>query len=140
MSKEVTSPISDIFLELASETRCQILSILSTKPHRSTDISKKINTSIQETHRNTARMIEAGLLVKDSDGLFNLTEYGKIITNQISYFEFLRNNKTFFEEHIVGKIPQKFIQRIGSLKNCQIVSSVTKVLERLKKIRISFRK
>ena len=132
--------VADIFIELASETRCQILSILAEKPHRSTEISKKIDMSVQETHRNTTRMTDAGLLVKDSDGFFNLTNYGRVVTNQISYFEFFRKNKTFFDEHMVGKIPQKFIQRIGSLKNCQIISNVTIVLERLKKLESSTQK
>ncbi|WP_316505738.1 hypothetical protein [Nitrosopumilus sp.] len=140
MDKEDETPVSDIFLELASETRCEILEILSEKRHRSTEISKKIGASIQETHRNTARMTETGLLVKDSDGFFNLTDYGRIITSQISYFEFFRQNRKFFEEHTVGKIPQKFIQRIGSLKNCQIISNVTIVLERLKKLESSAQK
>jgi len=132
--------VSDIFLELASETRCQILSMLAEKPFRSTEISKKIGTSIQETHRNTARMTDAGLIVKDSSGFFNLTNYGRVITKQIPYFEFFRLNKKFFEDHTVGKIPDKFIQRIGSLKNCQIISSVTVVLERLKKLEFSAEK
>ena len=132
MDKEIS--VADIFIELASETRCQILSILAEKPHRSTEISKKIGMSVQETHRNTARMTDAGLLVKDSDGFFNLTNYGRVVTNQISYFEFFRENKAFFEEHTVGNIPQKFIQRIGSLKNCEIISNVTLVLEKLKKL------
>jgi len=132
--------VSDIFLELASETRCQILSMLAEKPYRSTEISKKIGTSIQETHRNTARMTDAGLIVKDSSGFFNLTNYGRVITKQIPYFEFFRLNKKFFEDHTVGKIPDNFIQRIGSLKNCKIISSVTVVLERLKKIESSAQK
>ncbi len=134
MDKENEISVADIFIELSSETRCKILLMLAEKRHRSTEISKKIDMSIQETHRNTARMTKARLLVKDSDGFFNLTNYGRVITNQISYFEFFRENKTFFEEHTVGKIPQKFIQRIGSLKNCQIISNVTVVLERLKKL------
>ncbi|MGI9565395.1 MAG: winged helix-turn-helix domain-containing protein, partial [Nitrosopumilus sp.] len=140
MDKENEIPVSDIFIELASDTRCQMLLMLAEKPHRSTEISKKINMSIQETHRNTSRMTEAGLLIKDSDGFFNLTNYGKVIINQISYFEFFRENKTFFEEHTVGKIPKKFIQRIGSLKNCEMISNVTIVLERLKKIESSTQK
>lgn len=140
MEHEDESSVSDIFLELASETRCEILSLLAEKHHRSTEISKKIDASIQETHRNTARMTDAGLIVKDSDGFFNLTNYGRVVTKQIPYFEFFRLNKKFFEDHTVGKIPEKFIQRIGSLKNCQKISSVTVVLEHLKKIESSAQK
>jgi len=99
--------VSEIFLELANETRCDILLLLMNNPHRPTEISKKLDITIQETHRNTSRMTEADLISKDSNGFFNLTDYGKIISEQISYFIFFNLNKKFFKNHTVGKIPSK---------------------------------
>jgi predicted transcriptional regulator len=125
---------ADIFMELASETRCSMLLMLDEQPRRSNELAKKLNLTMQEAHRNTSRLMEAGIIRKNSDGLFSITEYGKIITGQISYFQFLKGHRQFFEEHTLGNIPAKFLQRIGALQNCKIVSSVTAVFERLKKM------
>ena len=35
---------------------------------------------------------------------------------------------------MLGDIPEKFLQRIGALQNCELVHSVTAVMERLKKL------
>jgi predicted transcriptional regulator len=61
---------------------------------------------------------------------------------QIPYFDFLKSNKKYFEEHSLKKsnIPSKFLLRIGELQNCEVVESVTLVLQRLKKLEASANK
>src|SRR5439155_10465263 len=128
---------SDIFMELASDTRCEILKMLYDKPTQATKITNTLKLTKQETHRNTARLTEVGMIKKDVNGSFSLTEFGKAITIQFSYFLFLNKHKEFFESHTFGNVPEKFVQRLGALENTQLVSSVTKVLEKLKKIESS---
>ena len=125
--------VPDLFLELASDTRCSILEQLLEKPIRSTEFAKKLNLSAQETHRNTARLTEAGLIIKDSEGFFRLTKVGKSLVNQFSYFKTLTKFRDFFENHDVD-IPDKFFKRIGVLENCQLISKTTNVQENIKKI------
>lgn len=128
---------SDIFLELASDTRCEILKMLYDKPAHATKIANTLKLTKQETHRNTARLTEVGMIKKDVDGFFLLTEFGRAITSQFSYFQFLNKHKEFFEGHTFGNLPEKFVQRLGALGNTQLVSSVTVVLEKLKKMESS---
>ena len=46
----------------------------------------------------------------------------------------MKKHIKFFESHTLGEIPEKFVQRIGALQNCEFVSSVAVVMERLKKL------
>ena len=97
-------------------------------------MAKKLGLTIQETHRNTTRLSEIGIITKNSEGFFTLTEFGKIIVNQIPYFQTIKKFSKFFEEHKIDSIPIKFIQRIGALKNCKLVTKTTHVQENIKKI------
>lgn len=97
------------------------------------DFSKKLHLTIQETHRNITRLVDSGFIEKNHEGLFSLTDYGKLIFKQMSYFQFIDEHKQFFEAHSLS-IPSKFILRLGSLKNCEEIHNVTTVLETLKKL------
>ena len=46
----------------------------------------------------------------------------------------MKKHRKFFEEHTLGDIPEKFLQRIGALQDCELVRSVAAVMERLKKL------
>ncbi len=120
-------------MDLASETRCEILLMLKEKPARTNKLAKEINLTVQETHRNTYRLIETGIISKDSEGLFSLTEYGKLIVEQIRYYQFLHKHKKFFEDHKCD-LPPKFKQRLGALQDCELVTKVTNVQEKIKKM------
>lgn len=124
---------ADLFMELASETRCAILLMLKEKPTRTNKLAKDLNLTVQETHRNTARLTETGMIRKDSEGLFSLTEYGKLIVDQIQYYQFLFKHQNFFEDHSCD-LPPKFKQRLGVLNNCELITKVTNVQQRIKKI------
>lgn len=128
---------SDIFMELASDTRCEILKMLHDKPAHATKIASTLKLTKQETHRNTARLTEFGVIKKDAGGFFLLTEFGKAIISQFPYFQFLNNHKEFFENRTLGNVPEKFINRLGELENTQQVSSVAEVLLRLRKMESS---
>jgi predicted transcriptional regulator len=120
-------------MELASETRCEILLMLKEKPTRTNKLAEKLNLTVQETHRNTSRLTETGIISKDSEGLFSLTEYGKLIVEQIRYYQFLHKHKKFFEDHKCD-LPSKFKQRLGALQDCELVTKVTNVQEKIKKM------
>src|SRR5918992_2039747 len=96
-------------------------------------IGKELDTTVQDIHRNVNRLTDRGLLRREN-GEIHLTEYGRLVTKQIPYFVFMKKHRKFFEEHTLGDIPEKFVQRIGALQNCELVHSVAAVMERLKKL------
>ncbi len=128
---------SELFMELASETRFSILASLSKKPSKLSSLSRELDVTVQDVHRNLNRLMQEGL-VKRFDGTFYATEYGRIVMKQIPDFMVMKKNKKYFEEHnISGVIPDKFLQRIGALEDCKPITSVTAVFQGLKKIQSS---
>jgi predicted transcriptional regulator len=124
---------SELFMELASELRCSILMSVSKKPAKLSSLARELDSTVQDIHRNVNRLTDTGLTRRE-DGSLHLTEYGRIVTKQIPYFIFMKKHANFFESHTLGDIPEKFLQRIGALQNCELVHSVTAVMERLKKL------
>ncbi len=122
----------DIFWELAGEMRRSILFKLSEKSMKLSQLAKYLNTSIQEVHRNINRLVDAGLVKKDPDGFLSLTTYGNTVLTQIPSFQFLARNKQYFDEHTLGDLPMKFVQRIGALNNSELINGVVAVLEKWK--------
>jgi predicted transcriptional regulator len=132
------SPISEIFTELASETRCAILTSLDKRPARVSSLARELEITVQDVFRNINRLSEAGFVRRGTDtsgsGAFQLTELGRLVVKQIPYFVVLNKYHKLFEDHTFTDIPKKFVQRIGVLQNCEVIENVTPVLEKLKKL------
>jgi predicted transcriptional regulator len=124
--------LEKIFLELASATRCAILLKLSNSPMRLSSIARELNISIQDAHRNMMRLVNAGIVVKNPDSKFTLTEYGRLIVNELSYFRFLSSLKALMGRYTLSHLPRRFMIRLGELTNCKIINGVSSVLEKLK--------
>ncbi len=125
---------ADDFLELASQQRLGILLRLLDKKSKVSTIAKELDATVPEVYRNFERLVKADLIVKDSDGDYSITTYGKIICSQIPSLVFLSQNKKYFRNHDFGDIPQKFLQRIGALVAGQHIKGFVKVLEHWKDI------
>ena len=141
LNLEDVSIVSEVFTELASETRCSIMISLDKKPAKLSSIARELDITAQDAFRNINRLVEAGLVRRggggDDGSAFQLTELGRLATKQIPYFLVIKKHKELFEDHTFKYIPDKFVQRIGALQNCEIVENVTLVLERLKKLESS---
>jgi predicted transcriptional regulator len=126
--------IADDFLELASQQRLGILLRLLDKKSKVSVIAKDLDATVPEVYRNFERLVKADLIVKNADGDYSITTYGKTICGQIHSLAFLSQNKKYFKNHDFGDLPQKFIQRIGALEKGQHIKGFVKVLEQWKNI------
>src|SRR5690348_10311943 len=126
--------IADDFLELASQQRLGILLKLLDKKSKVSIIAKDLDATVPEVYRNFERLVKSNLIVKESDGDYSITTYGKIICDQIPSLSFLSQNKKYFTDHGFGDLPQKFLQRVGALADGQHVKGFVKVLEQWKNI------
>jgi predicted transcriptional regulator len=125
---------AETFVELASEQRLSILFKLATKGANLSGLSKELNITMQEVHRNLNRLMETGLIKKDSQGTFTLTTFGNTILKQIPTYDFISRNKEYFSEHTLGDIPMKFIQRIGALTNSEYIPGMVAAIELWKEL------
>jgi len=119
-------------MELANEFRRSILLKLDEKSRKLSQIATELGMTIQEAHRNASRLISAGLVEKNSENSLFITPYGKIIIKQISGIDFILENINYFKTHNLGNLPSKFVQRLGALRNSQLIHGLGPVLERWK--------
>lgn len=122
--------LSKIFLELASEQRMTILIKLMKQKYKISSMAKELSATPPEVHRNFQRMIKTGLISKTVDGNYELTTFGKAICFQLPLFQTIDKNKKFFQDHSFGKLPEKFIVRLGMLSNAKLISGYVKVMEK----------
>lgn len=118
------------FLEISSEQRLSILLNLKEKEANISGIAKILDATVPEVHRNFTRLLKAGLVSKNTDGTFRLTEFGRILCLQIPTIVFMSKNQKYFQGHSLGELPPKFIQRAGALSNSKIINGYVKVLEK----------
>lgn len=125
---------ADRFLELASDQRLEILFHLLKENSKITQLANKIGATKQEVFRNFGRLIECGLINKNTNGSYCLTTFGKAMCTQIPTLMFFAGNQKYFEEHYFGDLPSKFVMRLGQLEGAQHIKGVTRVLEQIKSI------
>ena len=116
--------LHNLLFELAGEDRLNILLELKNKPQRLSNMSKKLNFTVQETSRNVSRLVEAKLIEKDPDGCFSLTPYGEETLVLLQGFSFLSKNRDYFASHTLSMLPKEFSSSIASLGECELVEDV----------------
>lgn len=121
-----------IFTELAGDVRRMMLLKLNERSLKLSELAKELDTSIQHAHSNINRLIDIGLVKKNSGGSLNLTTFGRTVMKQLPTFHFLAEYKDYFQDHTFGDLPLKFERRIGDLNNCSVVKGVVAVLQRWK--------
>jgi len=126
--------VAEIFLELASEQRIRIISHLLEQKSNLTQLTKKLDATTSEVHRHLNRLLESGIIVKESQGSYELSLYGKTLCVQIPSLFFISENKEFFDDHDFGNLDIKFIQRLGALQNGQKIMGFVKVIEKWKEV------
>lgn len=134
MSYTIDNDAGSLFFELAGDLRLSMLLKISNNRYRLSQLANDLHATMQEAHRNITRLIDAGLVAKDTEGDIFLTPYGKIIVTLIPSFDFLFSNKEYFLDHSIGDIPLKFVQRIGSFQSCEKVYGVMAILQRWKSL------
>jgi len=122
------------FLEIASAQRLAILLRLYENTSKVSVLAKDLGATIPEVYRNFERLAKADLIVKNSEGDYSITTYGKIMCGQISSIRFLSVNKKYFKDHNFGDIPQKFLHRIGALEEAKQIKGFVKVMEKWQEI------
>ena len=110
--------LGNLMFELANEDRLRILTQLQEKPMRLTRISNKLKLNMQETSRHLSRLSEAGLVTKNTEGLYSIQPFGEEILTLMDGFEFLEKHRDYFNNHDLSELPLSFRYRIGELKTC----------------------
>ena len=114
---------------LANADRLLILSQLEKEHNTLSGLSRQLGIVVQEVHRNINRLVEAGLVKKESGNRYSLTTLGYTTLTQLASLKFVADNSKYFSEHSLGELPAKFIQRIGALVNSSFLDNPVAVFE-----------
>ena len=110
--------VCSLFFELSNEDRLRIMLELEKESLKLTHVSKKLDLTSAESHRQLSRLLETKLIVKDVEGFFRLTPFGKQALRWIPGYEFISDNRDYFQSHTLSNLPGNLLLRLGDLSGC----------------------
>jgi len=126
--------LCDLWFELSNEDRLGILHLLAGRAEKLTGISKELGVSTQQCNRHLTRLVEAGLVAKDVEGLFSLTPFGEVVLRLNPALEFLTGNRDYFLTHTLRDLPSEFVARIGELSDSELKPNVMEGISEIEDI------
>jgi predicted transcriptional regulator len=126
--------VAELLFILASIDRLTLLSEIAIEKRRLSQLTTKLSATPQETSKHLVRLRDAKLIEKDSDGLFSLTSFGKVIVNLVPSFRFLTQNIEYFLSHDISSLPLEFIERLGELQEGEHTDNVGSVIAHLQQV------
>lgn len=116
--------IQDLFFDLASEIRLEILSELKKQALKTNDLARQIDLTPTESLRQLQRLTKAKLIQRQPDGSYKITQFCKLVMQLSSAFEFVSKYKEYFLSHDIWRLPYEFVNRIGELSAANLVVDV----------------
>ncbi|MBO0888696.1 hypothetical protein J2P12_06310, partial [Candidatus Bathyarchaeota archaeon] len=126
--------VSEVLFELISPERFAIVNELSLGRQRLTELSKLSKHTVQECSRDLNRLSEAGFVRKDSNGLFEITPFGRAVLSLFPGLKFLVKERHYFLSHDLSFLPRQFIERIGELSEGKAVNHASLVLDHIREV------
>lgn len=118
-----------LLFELASIERLLLLLCIDAEPKRLSDISRELEITTPEVYRQLNRLTNQSIVNKTSDGLYEITPYGRLILQSLDLFKFLTKHRDFILNHDLMVIPVEFIHRLGELNECEVVEGVYRIIK-----------
>ena len=119
---------------LSSTDSLKMLYALREENLRPSRLSSKLSITVQETSRQLSRLQTAGLVERDSRGLYRLTGFGRVVLQLVPPFDFLVQRKKYLLSHDLSFIPPEFVERIGELVQNEYVETVGRVLDHFEQV------
>lgn len=126
--------ISEALFDLVSPDRLALVSELSVRKQRLTALSRLSKHTVQECSRNLNRLSDSGFVKKNSEGLYEITSFGRAMLSLIPSLKFLVRQKEYFLSHNLSFLPRGFIERIGELSTGDRVNHASLVLEHIRAV------
>ena len=123
--------LCDLLFEVSNEDRLRILQRLRGEAMNVTSLSRETDLSTQETSRHLSRLSEAGLTLKDPEGLHHLTPYGTLVLRQLGSTGFVSQHRDYFINHTLGSFPNSLVNRMGELEGCTFIDNVMVTVHRV---------
>lgn len=123
--------IENLFFCLASESRLDILNALSLNELKMNEIARKINITPTEASRQIQRLTDELIIQKQPDGVYILTNYGKLILHFFPSLDFIFRHRQYFLNHDVWQLPSQFISRLGELTHATLFTEMADTVNKI---------
>lgn len=126
--------LCDLYFELSNEERLKILYLLEEKANTLTGLSEELGIRNQQCSRHLTRLTENGLIRKNVEGGYSLSDYGSVILRLQPTLGFLTNHSEYFQAHSTAGIPEASLASIGLLKEANVVRDLNLALFTIERI------
>ena len=116
--------LCDLYFELSNEERLGILYRLGEGGLNVTGVARELGMTTQECSRHLSRLSGAGLVERSPEGLYGLTQYGRLSLRLVPGQRFVSEHWEYFNSHSLDGLPPEFVCRIGELEGSDPVSDV----------------
>ncbi len=123
--------LENLFFNLSSESRLDILYAVSDERLRMNEIARKVNITATEASRQIQRLSDESLIQKHTDGTYELSNFGHLVLHFMPMFGFFVKHKTYFLDHDVWAIPSEFVSRLGELSEGVLVEELAEIVNRI---------
>jgi predicted transcriptional regulator len=131
---------TDLMFELSHPARIGILRLAATKPIRHRDVLLGSGLAPSEATRHIQRLMICGVLAKNRAGFFEVTNFGKVIIEQLNTFDFISSNSQYIERHDLASMPFGF-DPFRALMSCdriegtmEVVNAILRINEKSKQV------
>jgi predicted transcriptional regulator len=124
---------TDLMFELSHPARIGILRLAATKPIRHRDVLLGSGLAPSEATRHIRRLMDCGALTKNRGGLFEVTNFGKVILERWNTFDFISSNSSFIERHDLASMPFGF-DPFRALMACDRIEGTMEVVNAILRI------
>lgn len=109
--------LCDLLFELSSEERMNILHSLKQDDMKLSNIAQKLDMTVTEASRHLQRLNEVDLISRNPEGLYYITSFGELTLFLLPSLTFVSENRPYFLEHDISRLPYTFKNRISELSN-----------------------
>src|SRR5690349_20115347 len=120
---------SEVLFDLVSPDRLALLTQLNARKQRLTALSKLTNHTVQECSRDLNRLSGSRFVRKNSEGLYEITSFGRAMLSLVPSLSFLVKQRKYFLSHDLSFLPSGFVERIGELSTGESVNHASHVLD-----------
>lgn len=126
--------LCDLYFELSNEERLWILYRLREGGLNVTGVARGLGMTTQECSRHLSRLSDAGLVMRSPEGLYVLTQYGRLSLRLVPGQKFVSEHREYFNSHSLDGLPPEYVCRIGELEGSDLVSDVMVTFSRLESL------
>jgi predicted transcriptional regulator len=114
---------------LSHPVKLEILKVITKEPEPVENIAKKLEISVEETTVHLDRLHEAGLVDRESEGIYHAGPFGQLILSLLRDLDFVAANSEHFRDLDLSLLPITFVERLGDLKESKRMEGTVSNLE-----------